>query len=115
MSKPMNKPMRRRTPEVPSQGETDIAAVLKRIQQQLTFLERKVDTLISQSSEKPFKETRFSKPSRSFGKSSRSSKGKSEGGFREGSSDKKRFYEKPYSNQKRKVSKKRENGKNKRD
>ena len=41
--------------------------ILKKIQQQLAFLEKKIDTLIAQSAEKPFKEKRFSKPFRPGG------------------------------------------------
>ncbi len=53
-----------------SQG--DVVFLLKKLQEQLTFLERKVDILISQSKEKPSfnKERTFSKPAfRSSGSS----------------------------------------------
>ena len=42
-------------------GETDVVAMIKRIEQQLTFLERKIDTLIRTSQERPFKGNQFSK------------------------------------------------------
>lgn len=45
--------------------ETDVAAMLKKIQQQLAFLEKKIDTLLSQSSQgKPFEQKSFSRPFR---------------------------------------------------
>jgi len=56
---------------VPSPANADIVALIKRMQQQLDFLERKIDTLISQSQERPFREKRFSKPFRSFDHSAR--------------------------------------------
>ncbi|MFH2137311.1 MAG: hypothetical protein ABII88_02240 [Candidatus Omnitrophota bacterium] len=54
------------------QEETDVPAMIKKMQQQLTFLERKIDILISQSSSshsaKPFSRP-FSRPSRPEGSS----------------------------------------------
>lgn len=60
--------------------EADVIAILKKIQQQMTFLEKKLDTLLAQQSsggsqpsgerafERPsFKDRHFSKPTRSFG------------------------------------------------
>jgi len=37
------------------QGEPDVFAMIKKIQQQLVFLERKIDLLIGKSSSKPFR------------------------------------------------------------
>ena len=51
----------------PSQAEPDVLSLLKKMQQQLTYLEKKVDLLLNQSAEKPFPEKRFSKPFRSGG------------------------------------------------
>ncbi len=50
--------------EVSSGSQGDVVFLLKKLQEQLTFLERKVDILISQSKEKPSfnKERSFSKP-----------------------------------------------------
>jgi hypothetical protein len=55
---------------------TDVVSLLKRIQQQVIFLERKIDMLISQSQERPsgnntpagrtFRKRPFAKPFRSF-------------------------------------------------
>lgn len=54
-------------------GETQVLDVLKRMQQQLAFLEKKIDTLLSQSSggsDRPrFNDRRFNKPNRPFGNS----------------------------------------------
>jgi hypothetical protein len=61
--------------------ETDVIALLKKIQQQMVFLEKKIDTLLGghqshapsqpsgeRSFDRPsFKDRHFSKPSRSFG------------------------------------------------
>jgi len=52
----------------PASDEQNLMAVIKRMQQQLVFLEKKIDILIDQSSRKSFSENRFSKPSRSFGR-----------------------------------------------
>jgi len=50
----------------PQQTESDVFVLIKKMQQQLAFLEKKIDILISQSQAKPFGEKHFSKPSRSF-------------------------------------------------
>ena len=68
----MNEHLKRDTSPTPQQVDLDVYAVLKRIQQQLAFLEKKVDTLIRQSSEKPSQERHFSKPFRSPGNFSHS-------------------------------------------
>ena len=46
----------------PQSPELDVLTLLKRMQQQLTFLEQKVDILIKQSQDKPARERSFSKP-----------------------------------------------------
>ncbi len=61
---------------VPEESDNDIASLLGKMQQQLVFLERKIDMLISQSKERPsgertspgrsFRKGSFSKPFRSF-------------------------------------------------
>jgi len=57
-------------------GGQDVVGLLKRMQQQLSFLEKKIDTLLSQSSQgggsdRPRfnSDRRFSRPSRPFGNS----------------------------------------------
>ena len=47
-------------------AEQDVVVLIKKMQQQLTFLEKKIDILISQSQAKSFGEKHFSKPFRSF-------------------------------------------------
>ena len=59
------------TSEVPLQSEPDAMVLLKKIQQQLVFLEKKVDLLVSQSSERPSRERNFSRPFRPAGNSHR--------------------------------------------
>ncbi len=65
---------------VVQQGEMDVMAYLRKIQQQLVFLERKVDTLIAQSKDRPssssFRDRPFTKPAyRSFSPSSHQGRG----------------------------------------
>ncbi len=56
--------------EFAPQDQTDVIGLLKKIQQQLGFLEKKVDMLLGKSPDRPFnREKRFSKPFRSFGNS----------------------------------------------
>jgi len=55
---------------VPPQADSDVVSLIRKMQQQLNFLEKKIDILIGQSPERPFRdrEKRFSKPFRpSFG------------------------------------------------
>ena len=52
----------------PQQTGSDVLVLIKKMHQQLVFLEKKIDILISQSQEKPFREKRFLKPFRSFGR-----------------------------------------------
>ena len=50
-------------------SESELLELVKRIQQQLGFLEKKIDTLLSQQSQspaKPFEHQRFPKPFRPF-------------------------------------------------
>ena len=53
-------------------AEQDVVAVIKKIQQQLVSLEKKIDILINQSSGRPSGERHFSKPFRSFDRPHRS-------------------------------------------
>ena len=45
-----------------SQDESQIIDMLKKIQQQLSFLEKKVDSLVGQSQSRPPRDRNFSKP-----------------------------------------------------
>ncbi|MCR4336372.1 MAG: hypothetical protein NUV91_01000 [Candidatus Omnitrophica bacterium] len=50
------------------QVNADVLTLIKKMQDQLSSLERKIDTLLKQSQEKPFREKSFSKPPfRSYG------------------------------------------------
>lgn len=57
------------TPES-SDKHAEILSAVKKIQEQLGFLERKIDTLLNQGSGKPFQKP-FSKPFRSFDRKGR--------------------------------------------
>ena len=58
----MEKHFEHNSSSVPPEALPDVVAMLKRIQQQLVFLEKKVDTLINQSSGRPFERKPFSRP-----------------------------------------------------
>lgn len=51
----------------PASTEQDVIALVKKMQQQLVFLEKKIDILISQSQDRPFRQKPFSRPFRPFG------------------------------------------------
>jgi hypothetical protein len=88
---------------VPDESDTDIVSLLKKMQQQLLFLERKIDMLVSQSKERPsggnvspdrpFRSRPFSKPYRSFDHPQRHGKGEREHSPRERDSAQGHFYE----------------------
>ena len=65
------------------QVEPEVIALIKKMQQHLVFLEKKIDTLIERSSERPFERKYFSKSSRPFERSRRYGKGKQKNSFRE--------------------------------
>jgi hypothetical protein len=75
--------------------EPDAVELFKKIQQQLVFLEKKIDTLINQSSPRSFEAKRFSKPLRSFGNSSYHDKGKQGIGLRERTFSRTSRFDKP--------------------
>jgi hypothetical protein len=58
-------------PLPPAPVEQDVVALIKRLQQQITFLEKKIDLLLNQSQARPSHEKPFSKPFRSFDPSHR--------------------------------------------
>ncbi len=89
----MEKHFKRNGSSAPPQVEPDVAAMLKRIQQQLVFLEKKIDTLISRSSERPSKGQHFSKPFRSYGYSQHHGKRKHYNSSREGGFDQGRHFD----------------------
>ena len=65
------------------EGEFNIAETLLKIQQQLTFLEKKMDSLIGKSPERPFGEQRSQAPAQSYGQSSYHSRPDQDNRFRE--------------------------------
>lgn len=79
----MKKYFKHNSSSVSPQIEPDVAVLISKIQQQLVSLEKKIDTLISQSSERPFEGKHFSKPLRVFDRSYRQDKGKQDNSFRE--------------------------------
>ena len=50
-----------------SPDNSEVVALIKKLQQQMAYLEKKIDILVEGSSRKPFGEKRFSKPFRSGG------------------------------------------------
>lgn len=54
---------------LPPAPPEDVVFLIKRLQQQVTFLEKKIDLLLNQSQARPSPERPFSKPFRSFGPS----------------------------------------------
>ena len=97
------------TNEEADPSETDLVSLVKRMQQQLNYLEKKIDVLISQSQPKPFRERTerpfregaerpfrkrtFSKPSRSFDRQRPHSREEHESSSREREPAPRRFYE----------------------
>jgi hypothetical protein len=79
----------------PLQEEPDLVVMIKRLQQQMTFLEKKIDMLIERSSERQFRERDHSKPFRSYGHSSRHSDGNRDRGPREGNFEPRRHFDRP--------------------
>ena len=86
----------------PDETDTDVVSLLKKMQQQLLFLEKKIDLLISNSRERssgeiptdrPFRKRPFSKPFRSFDHPRHHGKGEHEHSPRERDSAQGHFYE----------------------
>ncbi|MDO8662887.1 MAG: hypothetical protein Q7K98_06690 [Candidatus Omnitrophota bacterium] len=71
----MKKIFKRKPPVFEPQAESDLASAIGRIQQQLTFLEKKLDTLIAQSS--------TARPAQRFDNPYRRDRGGRENSFRE--------------------------------
>jgi CxxC-x17-CxxC domain-containing protein len=79
----MKKLFKRKDPEVEEQVQPDMAASIAKIQQQLTILENKIDSLISRSSERTFERKEHSRPFQRFDNSFRRDRGDRENSFRE--------------------------------
>lgn len=69
--------------DVSTQSNSDISSLLKKMQQQLDALEKKIDTLMARPLEKSFGEKRFSKPFRPYDRSTRQGQGSRDYGSRE--------------------------------
>ena len=82
-------------------AEQDMVALIKNMQQQLVFLEKKIDILISQSQSKPSSEKHFSKPFRSFSRPYRRSDREHDNTSGEKSFDRGRHFEKRYGEESR--------------
>ncbi len=79
----MKKILKRKSISVEPQVEPNIAALIDKMQQQLILLEKKIDTLISQSSERPSGGSNYSKPFRRFDNSQRFGRGGRDNNYRE--------------------------------
>jgi len=79
----MKKNLKRKSFSVPEEDEQNVAALINRMQEQLVSLEKKIDTLISQSSKKPSEEKHFSKPFQRFDRSRHHDRGDRDNNFRE--------------------------------
>lgn len=97
----MNQSVDHNISNLPNQSGADVVSLLKKMQQQLLFLEKKIDILIAQSQDKtfrgkpsperPFRKRPVSKPFRSSGHSR--SHGKGEREYTPGEKDSsKKFY-----------------------
>ncbi|MBU1124777.1 MAG: hypothetical protein KKC84_02015 [Candidatus Omnitrophica bacterium] len=88
--------------ELPSAPtEQSVFALIKKMQQQLVFLEKKIDILIEQSQGKPFREKQFSRPFRSYGRPYRNSHRAQGDPSGERRFDRGRHFEKPHSEESR--------------
>lgn len=83
--------------ETEKTGEQELLALMKRMQQQLSFLEKKIDTLLSQAqpSERPFRDRNFSKGHRPFRPSHRHERGPREERSGERPYSEERHYDRP--------------------
>jgi len=79
----MKKIIKRKSSSVPQQDEQDMAALINKMQEQLVSLEKKIDTLVSQSSKKPAEEKHFSKPFQRFDRPRHHDRGDRDNNFRE--------------------------------
>ena len=79
----MKKRLKGESSSVTKQIEPDLAGLINAMQQQLVLLEKKIDTLISRSLEKPFEGKHFSKSFQRFDRSGRHGRGKQDNSFRE--------------------------------
>ena len=79
----MKKIFKRKSSLVSQQDEQDIVALINKMQEQLVSLGKKIDTLVSQFSKRPYEEKHFSKPFQRFDHSRHHDKGERGSNFRE--------------------------------
>lgn len=72
-----------RRPAVQPKPEPDTAGLMNKIMQQLVLLDRKIDTLVSRSSERPADVRRFPMPSQRFDQPQRQAEARQENNYRE--------------------------------
>jgi len=72
----VKKRFKRKSLSVAPQDEQDLAGLINKVQQQLSAMEKKLDSLISQSSTRPFEKSYSQKPSRRFNHSQRHDRGR---------------------------------------
>lgn len=75
----MNEEFQHEESTPPAPAEQDLVRLLQRIEQKLTFLEKKLDSLLVQSQTRPSGERHFSKPFRSYGPPHRRPEGREYG------------------------------------
>jgi len=71
----MKKIFKRKTPAAEPPAQLDLSGAIGKIQQQLAFLEKKLDTLIAQSAQKPAERKEYGRPSQRFDSSFRRDRG----------------------------------------
>jgi len=79
----MKKIFARKNKDVESAPQQDVVVLINKMQQQLEFLEKKIDTLIRQSSERPSEGKNFSRPFQRFDRPGRYDRGEQRNSFRE--------------------------------
>ena len=79
----MKKIIKRKSPAAEPLPQLDLSGAIGKIQQQLTFLEKKLDTLIAQSAQKPSERKEYGRPPRRFDNSFRRDRGERENSFQD--------------------------------
>lgn len=89
--------------EMLEETDVDVVSILKRMQQQLAFLEKKIDILVHQAQEKPareesshdrpFRKKAYARPARPYERSERYGRGDREHGSRDRDSAPGHFYD----------------------
>ncbi len=79
----MKKIFKRKSPAAEPSAQLDLSGAIGKIQQQLTFLEQKLDTLIAQSAAKSSERKEYAKPFRRFDSSFRHDRGGRENSFQD--------------------------------